>query len=95
VPTALLASIIMSGHPGTAALHSMLVLAVLAVLLAGQGYAVYRSSRGTSPRPRRQYFLFCAGYLTNHRDYQCLCWRLGGRPPYWLAQQRDGLADGT
>ncbi|HSR85798.1 MAG TPA: hypothetical protein VLM11_16615 [Streptosporangiaceae bacterium] len=64
VATALMASIIItSGHPGTAALHLMLVLAVLAVLLAGQGYAVYRSSRRTSPRPRQQYFLFCAGYL--------------------------------
>jgi hypothetical protein len=27
------------------------------------GYAVYRSSKRTSLRPRQQYFLFCAGYL--------------------------------
>jgi hypothetical protein len=63
VPAALLAGIIMRGHPRTAVLHLMLVSAVLAVLLAGQGYAVYRSSKRTSPRPRQQYFLFCAGYL--------------------------------
>jgi O-antigen/teichoic acid export membrane protein len=60
-----LAGILASSHPATAALHLMIYLAVGVVLLVCQGYAVYRSSKRTSPRPRQQYFLFCAGYLVS------------------------------
>jgi uncharacterized membrane protein HdeD (DUF308 family) len=63
IPVLVLVGILASSHPATSALHVAFYLAVVAVLLVCQGYAVYRSSRRTSPRPRWQYFLFCAGYL--------------------------------
>ncbi len=47
----------------TVALHLLVYLAVGVALLGCQGYAVYLSSKRSSPRPRHQYFLFCAGYL--------------------------------
>jgi len=49
LPMLLLAgSIVASSHPATAAPHLMAYLAVVAVLLVCQGYAVYRSSRRPS-----------------------------------------------